>query len=140
RHALLFAAGQLRWIVMAPIRKADLFQKPLRTYRRIAPSGNLHRDQNIFERGQRWDEMEELKHEADLLPPQLGQLILAKSRDLHIIDDDLATGRRIEACDEAEQRGLAAARRAKHGEKLPGADCEIQRMQNSQRPFAAHDG
>src|SRR4030095_4776927 len=29
RDALLFAAGQLRWIVMAAIRKADFFEKLL---------------------------------------------------------------------------------------------------------------
>jgi hypothetical protein len=36
---------------MAPIRKTDLFEKPLRARGRITPAGNFHRDQNIFERG-----------------------------------------------------------------------------------------
>jgi hypothetical protein len=52
--------------------------------------------------------MEELKHETDLLAPQLGQRIFAKPGDIHIVDDNLAVCRRVETGDEPEQRRLAA--------------------------------
>src|SRR5262249_43742758 len=119
RDALLFAAGQLRRIVMAAIGKTHFVEQLPGASRRIAPAGDFHRNKYVLERRQRRNEMEELKHEPDLLAPQLCECILPEPRNVHIVEEDLTAGRRVEARDEAKQRGLAAARWTKHCEELP---------------------
>jgi hypothetical protein len=63
--------------------------------------------------------MEELKHEPDLLAPQLCECVLTEPGNVHIVDEDLTTSRRVQPRDEAKERGLAAAGRTKHCEELP---------------------
>src|SRR5205807_2384664 len=45
----------------------------------------------------------------------------------------------LEPGDETQQRGLAAARRAEHGEELPGAEGEVDLGDGGDRPEAAAD-
>jgi hypothetical protein len=48
--------------------------------------------------------MKGLKHEPDLLAAESRELILAEFRDVDVVDEDRSAGRRVEPCDEAEQR------------------------------------
>ena len=63
--ALLFAARELRRIVMATAGQADFGEQRLRPSRRVGRAGDLHRDEHVLERGERWQQMEELKDEPD---------------------------------------------------------------------------
>ena len=104
---------------------------------RVAPPGNLHRHRDVLDRRQRRHEMEELEDEPDLLAAQPGERVLAQARDVDAVDDDLAGGRRVEPGQQAEQRGLAAARRAHDGHELPGRDRVVEGMQDGERVIAA---
>ena len=84
--------------------------------------------------------MEELEHEADLFAAEPGQRILVERRDVHAVDADLTRRRGVEASDEPEQCGLAAARRADDGEALPVRHVEGERVQDGERRAAALNG
>jgi len=68
--------------------------------------------------------MKELEHEPDLLAAQPSQAVLAKSRDVHAVDQDVTGGWRVETRNEAEQRGLAAAGRADDRDELSARNLE----------------
>src|SRR5262249_1985885 len=89
--------------------------------------------------GERRDQVVGLKHVADRVAPKAGQVVLAESRDLHAAHPDAAGGRSVEACDQAQQRRLAAARRARAGEKLPGGHVERDIRHHRQRAGAARE-
>src|SRR6266545_3592057 len=105
----------------------------------IAPARNLHRHEDVFERRQRRDEMEELEHEADLLATQLRKRVFAELRDVGIVDEDFAGAWRIEAGKQSEQRRLAAARRTDDRQKAPRGNRECQRMQDGERTVSTLD-
>ena len=56
--------------------------------------------------------------------------------DLAPVEHDAAAGRPVEAGDDAQQRGLAAARRAEDGDEVVVADAEIGRLQRPRRCVA----
>ena len=58
-----------------------------------------------------------LEDEADFLAPLSGDWVVAEDRDR-------AGGRLLEACDQAQQRGFAAAAGADEGDELAGGDGE----------------
>jgi hypothetical protein len=70
--------------------------------------------------------VERLEDEAELAPAQRGQGVLAHRGDLFAVDVDAAGGRRVEPGDEAEQSGLARARRADDGDELPVGDGQVE--------------
>ena len=82
--------------------------------------------------------MEELKDEADFLAAQPCQPVLVEARDVHLVDEHVARARRVEAGDETEQRGLAAARRPHDRQELSLRHLERQRVQDGERLGAAH--
>ena len=84
--------------------------------------------------------MKELEDEPDLLAAQPRQAILVERGDVDAVDQDLAARRGVEAGDQAEQRGLAAAGRTDDGEALPRRHRQVQRMQDRERLIAALDG
>ena len=83
--------------------------------------------------------MKELKHEADFLAAQPGQTVFIEGRDVDAVYRDAPRGRRVEACDQPEQRRFPAARRTDDRDELTARDVQRQRMENGQRLIAAHD-
>src|SRR5205823_6017637 len=77
----------------------------------------------------------ELEDEADVLAPELGDLVVAELSELRAGDPDAAGGRPVERGEDVHQRRLAGARRAHHrGELLAlnlqadapqGVDCGV---------------
>src|SRR5688572_15874180 len=124
---------------MCAFGQADLVQESARTRNRIAPAGNLHRNQDVLESRERRDEMKELEDESDLFAAQPGQAVLSEPRDVHAVDQNLTRARGIEPGEQAEQRRLAAARRTNDGDELAGGDRVVQRMENRQRMVATLD-
>ena len=53
-----------------------------------------------------------LEDEADLAPAQQRHIVFAQARDVLAVEDHLSAGGRVEPGEQAEQRALAAARRA----------------------------
>src|SRR5947199_4070017 len=61
RYPLLLAAGELRRTVTGPVCHADSLQTRLRTLIRVAIASQQKRKRHVFLRGQRRQEIEELK-------------------------------------------------------------------------------
>ena len=113
-------------------RKVHVFEQALRTTRGVFRPGYLHRYENIFERGERGDQVKGLKDESYLFASKLGQLIFAHSCDLSAIDANLARRRRVESGYEAEQGRFTAARRADYRNELRVGDGQVERMKYGQ--------
>ena len=111
RHALLLAARELRRVVMRAAGQPDFLEQRSARAPRVGDAGDLHRHGDVLVRGQRRDEVEELEDEPDLLAAQPRERVLVEPRDVDAVDEHVAGRRRVEAGDQAEQRGLAAARR-----------------------------
>ena len=71
-----------------------------------------------------------LKHKTDLAPAHQRQLVFLEPGNLLAVQENLAGGRRIEACQQAQQRALSAAGRAHHGGKLPARNLQLDALQN----------
>ena len=91
RDALLLAARELRRIVMRRDRSARLPSSSCRARAHgVAAAGNLHRHQDVLERGQRRHEMEELEDEPDLLAAQPApDASSLERRDVDAVDQNL---------------------------------------------------
>ena len=103
RDALLFAARELRRIVVRAAGQAHLVEQRPRPPSRIGRARNFHRYRDVFVRGQRRNQVEELKHESDFLSPQLRQRVFAQARDVDAVDQHVPARRRVEPRDEPEQ-------------------------------------
>ncbi len=82
RHALLFAAGELRRVVMPAAREAHIVDERAGAIARVGGAGDLHGHEDVLERRQRRQQMEELEDDADLLAAEPGEALLAERRDL----------------------------------------------------------
>src|SRR5439155_903252 len=120
----LAEAGQLDEAEHLVHAAGDLRPRPLPHGK---PEGDVFRDRHVREEGV------VLEYDADV----------AQMRQ-HVIDDlaaqhDLTGGRREEAGDALEQRGLAAAGGPEQREELPGRDVEMHAIDRGHRPIAAGD-
>ena len=87
----------------------------------------LHHDErvlDVFKSGQHGDEVEVLKDETDMFAAKRRGLLPLQLRNVHPRHSDLSAGRPVEAADEIEQRGLAAARGTDKGEEGARLDVE----------------
>ena len=101
---LLLTAGELRRIVVPPAREADFLQQRARPRRRARHPGDLHRHQDVLERRQRREQVEELEDEPDPLAAQRRERVLPQPGDIGAADQDPPGGRGVETGDQAEQR------------------------------------
>src|SRR4051812_12472380 len=104
RHPLLFTARKLRRIVMAASGQTDFLEQRQSPWSRPFDLRNLHRHENILERGERGKQMEELEDEPDAAAPQFCQRILVECRDVDTVDDNAPGGRGIKTGNQSEQR------------------------------------
>src|SRR5215470_16202127 len=125
-YALLLAAGQL----VRPVRGV-LGEPDDRQHRRDAllanpgrRAGDPQRDPDVLGGGQHRDEPKGLEDERDRVAPQRHALLFGHPG--HVLADHLqaAAGRCVEAADDVQQRGLAGAGPAAHGDELPAPDRE----------------
>ena len=81
RHPLLLAAAQLHRRQLRPILQADDLEIHRRLFERVVPFALLQneRDRDILGGGEARKEMVVLKHEADLVQPELGERIVAEA-------------------------------------------------------------
>jgi hypothetical protein len=122
--ALLFAAGQLDWVVVGPVAEADLFEqaKPF-GFVDLATS-KFEREEDVFDRREGWQELEVLEDEADVLVSDLCPRIFVQGPEVLASEDDVAGGGGIQACRQAEERGLPGSGRADDGAGFAREDFE----------------
>ena len=111
RHPLLLAPRELGGVVVAAVAEAH---PPQELVRAVAPvlAPQLERAADVLARGQGRHQMEGLEDEADLRGPERARLVLAERGEIVAVEHDAAAGRPVEPGEQAEQRALAAARRA----------------------------
>src|SRR5262249_18337544 len=72
-------------------------------------AAKFQREQNVLLRGERGQELEKLKDDADMLATPASELVLAHLAHLAPREDDAPAGGPVDASQEVEQRRLAAA-------------------------------
>ncbi len=118
RHTLLLAARQLPRITLVQPAELDLLEHRMHALLDLG-RGHLAQLQavaDVFADRHVRPQCVVLEHHAD------ATLVRRHLVDAPIVEADLAFVRRVEAGDQAQQRGLAAARRAEEGEQFPFLD------------------
>src|SRR5262249_8991421 len=64
------------------------------------PSAEVQRQRDVFDRGQRRQQVEELKNESDLVAADARKIVIAERRERFPVDLDFAFARSIEAPDD----------------------------------------
>ena len=108
----------------------------LAIFRRVAVPGNVARDLDIAFGGQRGQQVEFLKHEADLAAAKLVRPASDMCGEVDAVDEHAAGVGVGEAAENIEERRLAAARRANDGDKLALFDCQRDAAQSLHIDFA----
>ena len=140
RGPLLLAAGHLGRQMVGAGRQAEGFQHLGRPVERVGIARDLQRHRRVLERGQVREQVERLEDEADVLRAELRESLLVEAREVDPGDADAPGGGRIESGEKAEQRGLAASRRAADGHHRLRLHDEVEPLQDGQRAVPAPDG
>src|SRR3954451_10679023 len=121
-HTLLLASRELRWPVGAAVVEAgpldDLFDPLLVDL----AAGELERKPDVLLRVQHREEVEELEDEADVLAPELRQLVVAEPRDVGAGDRDRSGCGPVEPRQDVHHGRLSGPGRANDGRELSDPD------------------
>jgi len=107
---LHLAAAELVWKMSGAVRHTDQIEHFRHARGGLflgipaQEQGELH----IFPNRHGWQEIEELKHDAERVAAVMGEFPLAGAVKFEAIHPDLARGRRVEAAEEIQQRAFAA--------------------------------
>ena len=95
-------------------------------------AGDGEREEDVLLRVQHRQEVEELEHEADVLAPQLREVVVSERRDLRPGDLDIPGRRLVEPREDVHQRRLPRARGPHHRGRLARRD--VRRTRRAARP------
>ncbi|MCU1237197.1 MAG: tesA, partial [Candidatus Solibacter sp.] len=135
------ASGKLDGVVIEASAKADAVEQFAGpgTAASIA-SSEFHGQEDILFGSQSREQVVGLKDEADFASTELRHLIFAEIGDIFAVEDDLSTGGRIEAGEQAEQRTFAAARWAHDCRELTAGDFEVDAFEDFDPVRSGIDG
>ena len=127
-HPLPLPAGQPPGIGVPVLRDAQLVQQPGHRGPGLAArrAGQLGGQQHVVRHGQVVQQVEELEDHPDPAAAEPGQAGFAQRVHPLAGHGDRAAGRLVQPGDQVQQRGLAAARRAHHGDRLAVPDVQAQ--------------
>ena len=91
--------------------------------------GDVGDELDVLARRQARNQVVELEDEADVLAAVLRERGVGRRREIEVLEAHPAGRRRVEAAEDVEQRGLAAARMAEQDEQLARDDVEIDAAQ-----------
>ena len=135
RDPLLLAAGELRWIGVRLVRKADPVEFEPGDPLRLRPGEALHfreSDHHVLEGREMGEQVERLEDHPDLLAYPLRADL--RGVHLHAIDDDVPLVRLNEEVDAPEERALPGAARPDDHEGLPLPHLEAHALQHMELP------
>ncbi|MEZ4456432.1 MAG: hypothetical protein R2882_07775 [Gemmatimonadales bacterium] len=89
---------------------------------------------------ERRDQMERLEDEADLLGPELGSFVFSEAAEIGAVEGHPAAAGPVEPREQAEERGLAAARGPDDREEAAALEGERDIVQHRQPPAAGQIG
>ena len=102
------------------------------------PAPKVEWETNVLHTGQRRQQVEELKDEANLVPSNLGQLIIRQLNEASAIDRDGPRRRAIQTAHQVEQRGLSRARWSDNRHHVAGVDRAVTRSSATTRRFPSN--
>ena len=123
---------------MEPLRQAHRLQGrfcPLPPFL-LAHTGVKQRQSHIVQGRHLRQEVEVLEHKADVLIPDLCQLVIVQGAHILVFQDVLARGWQIQAAHQVHERGLSRAGRAHNGNVVPLLHLEIHIFQHRYQVFA----
>src|SRR2546429_1067363 len=127
RRPLLLAAGQLRWVMLRPVRHPRPLERRLRPLLALgAGHATVSEWQlDVLVHGQVADQVERLENESDAPIPDPRALRGGQVRDRPILEQVGAFGGRVEQPQQRQQRRLAAPRRPGDRDVLALLDLEM---------------
>ena len=128
-HALLLAAGNFRRPVLQAVGEAEHLGDDLKAVRVKAVAVNVLRDGDVAAGVERRQQVEPLKNEADLVPPQLGAFGVAHGGQIVAVHQDAPPRSLRQPSQHIEQRRFAAAGRPHHADEFSGQHFEIHAAQ-----------
>ena len=105
-------AGELRGQVRAAVPQPDRPDQLLEPVLVGLAAGDGERQDQVLLGCQDRQQVEELEDEAELVPPQLGEVGVVQLCDVGAVDQNAAAGRPVEAGQHVQQRRLAGSRRS----------------------------
>ena len=115
RDALLLAAGELRREVVEALAQPDQRERLLGRHRIVRDVGD---QRDVLARGQAGDEVVELEHEPDVVPPVLRELFLVGVGEVAASEEDPPGRWRRRARRECSAASTCRCRRAQQHEQL----------------------
>ena len=94
-------------------------------------AGEVHRERDVLEGGERRHQVERLEDEADPVAAQLGELLVVERGEVDVADEDLAVGEVVEPGEGVHQRRLAGARRAHDGGEAAGGELDVDAVEGA---------
>src|ERR1043165_9892211 len=103
--------------MMTACRPVGRLEEAVGPFAHVVEPEDLHRDQDVIVGGEARDQMKGLEYETDLLTAHTRKRVFAHRGYFILIDPNTSRRRSIKACDETEQRRLAASGRTRHGDE-----------------------
>src|SRR3546814_20907564 len=115
--------------MIPPVLEAHLVERRHRLITARGPrlAAIEQRQLDILERARARQQVEALKHEAEILAPQQRALIAVEPFDMMATEQEFALGRHIEATEDVHRSRLARSRWAHHRDETALIDMEIDR-------------
>ena len=135
--ALLFTAGQLRWIMPEAVSEADGFQIVPGTLERIACAGKLKWKRCVLLGRHRRDKVEVLKDYADILATESREPVFVQARKVDVRGAHAAASRLLQPGDHHEKTGLTGAGGAYDADRFALADDQVDAAQDVDRAGCA---
>src|SRR5439155_6565493 len=131
-HALLLAAGELNGEMRQAIAEADALQRFFGLLF-VRDAMEILREHDVFERRKIRYEMKLLKNEADFFRPIADQLVLAKFREIDVINDDMSGSERVQPAKNIHERCFPGAGGAHERNPFARVHIEAHSTKRSQR-------
>ncbi len=128
RHPLLLTARKLTWASSSTPFESYRPQDPSRLLSVLvvdASPTKRQREHDVFDCGQRRDQVVELENESEFLPPQSREIVVGQIPCAPAPEQHMTRRRAVQETDQIEKRALARARRADQCGELRPADREV---------------
>ena len=135
-HALLFATTEPVREGIEAVAKTDPLQQVFGAAVAFSvTSRQFHRQGDVFENGERRDQIEELEYDSDIAAPEERTLMFVQGSQLDFTallpDKDSSLGRTVDTGDEIEERALTTAGLSQKADELAGRDRTVDRFQHT---------
>src|SRR6185437_10096535 len=134
RDALLFASGQLSWLVMKAMPQSDFRQKGCGIGLDRSWFATLYerRHTGIFQRRELGEQVMELKHEPYPPIPEFRLLCIRHPKEVMPVERDRPVGRFIKGSDNMEKGALAGSRSSHNRHQLAALNLKVNPVEDGQ--------